>query len=440
VDNTERLAGVRALAAILGDGDFQALLRQSFREYVPWEDFLWMKLPQNLSTLEVWELLSDLRRPSAIYWPILEEDEAVGWYSPTLHIQASLTLIERLCRQDSVLHKALVASAGQQYLVQARIQESIAAAQFDGVTLAPQQAFRMLSTGRAAKGANEMLVYNTSVLMEDLGRYVDEPISPDLLIRLHEQVLAGVDVRELDTVTPRLGFLFREVEDGRLIEISERRMREICDYANGVTGDPYDHPVIRALAIREAIRMYRLLPYVSGVVARLVFSIYALKNDLPVMAVLPVSKSILEWEQSRATETRTTGLPHEGYVVKSRHLKHNEMDFTPFVTIATDLLANAVEEFNVYVEQREERDRQILELLREDALFNHRQRAIIALALRSPSSKFRIRSHQIAHNIAYATARADLLALESSGYLVREQQAKAFVFTVVPDLEAKLAR
>jgi Fic family protein len=435
VNDTERLAGIRALAAILEDEDFQALLRQSFREYVPWEDFLWMRLPQDLSALEVWELLAELRRPSAIYWTILEEDETVGWYSPTLHIQASLTLIERLCRRDSILHKTLTASVGQQYLVRARIQESIAAARFDGITLAPQQAFDMLSTGRAAKGANETLIYNTSALMENVEYYIDDPITPDLLTRLHEQVLAGVDVRELDIATPRLGFLFREVEEGRLIEISERRMREICDYANGTTGDPYDHPVIRALAIREAIRMYRLLPYVSGVVARLVFSIYALKNDLPVMAILPVSQSILEWERRQ-----TANSPHEGHAVKNRHLKHNEMDFTPFVTIATDLLASAAEEFNSYVEQREGRDRQMLELLREDTLLNHRQRAIIARALRSPSSEFRIRPHQIAHNIAYATARADLLALESLGYLIRSQQARAFVFTVASGLEEKLAR
>lgn len=52
----------------------------------------------------------------------------------------------------------------------------------------------------------------------------------------------------------------------------------------------------------------------------------------------------------------------------------------------------------------------------------------------------RIAPHQRAFRIAYGTARADFLSLEREGYLVREQEGRAFVFRAHPDLQEKIVQ
>ena len=52
----------------------------------------------------------------------------------------------------------------------------------------------------------------------------------------------------------------------------------------------------------------------------------------------------------------------------------------------------------------------------------------------------RIAPHQRAFRIAYGTARADFLGLEREGYLVREQEGRAFAVRAHPDLQEKIVQ
>ena len=67
-------------------------------------------------------------------------------------------------------------------------------------------------------------------------------------------------------------------------------------------------------------------------------------------------------------------------------------------------------------------------ILRRDPELNQRQRSILSKALRDPHATFRIGYHRTNHNIAYATARRDLVELEQRGYLISQMRGKAWVF------------
>jgi Fic family protein len=74
-----------------------------------------------------------------------------------------------------------------------------------------------------------------------------------------------------------------------------------------------------------------------------------------------------------------------------------------------------------------------------DKQLNHRQTALLAHALKRPQEPFTIESHQRSHQVAYATARADLLELASLGLLeerIRGRRKK--VFFPASDLGKKL--
>ena len=59
-------------------------------------------------------------------------------------------------------------------------------------------------------------------------------------------------------------------------------------------------------------------------------------------------------------------------------------------------------------------------------------------ALKHPDKQFTIAVHQRTHDIAYDTARSDLLGLVKARLMRQHKQGKAFVFIAVPDLSEKL--
>ncbi|PKQ20766.1 MAG: hypothetical protein CVT66_03425 [Actinobacteria bacterium HGW-Actinobacteria-6] len=424
---------MEAMFSMLEDEQLGVLLHRSTRESLSWDDFLRMRLPQGISAMDAWELLMGLRRASAIYFPIPDVEDWVYWYTPTQQINASIALIECMCRHGSSLHKAVSEASGQQFLVRSRIDESVAAVQLDGLLIPPEKTREMLSFDRAPKNANERLISNTVALVSRMDEYTTRPFSRELLMELHERVLEGVDVEQLQTTERRHGFGQEDFDETLLAELADRQIELICDYANGVTGDRFDHAIVRALIIRESLRGYRPLPVASSSVARLAFALYALKSGLPVLAALPISKTSLEWESGVRTIPSCTESS-----TFHRVERYHEYDLTPFVTIATQLTLQAVQELGAHIERSLRRDQEVRAALQEDTLLNHRQRSIVGRALRNPNAEFQIRYHKTKHNIAYATARADLMTLAEMGYLVQEQRGKAFVFRSDPGIKSLL--
>lgn len=78
--------------------------------------------------------------------------------------------------------------------------------------------------------------------------------------------------------------------------------------------------------------------------------------------------------------------------------------------------------------------------LKNASRFNHRQLALLGHALRHPGAEYTVKSHQRSHNVAYATARADLLALARARLLgERRVGAKTMLFTAPADPEKRLS-
>ena len=65
---------------------------------------------------------------------------------------------------------------------------------------------------------------------------------------------------------------------------------------------------------------------------------------------------------------------------------------------------------------------------------NHRQRSVLATALRDANADFLIAGHQRKQSVTYQTARTDLLGLAELGLLAMRRDGKSYRFLPVPDL------
>ncbi len=214
----------------------------------------------------------------------------------------------------------------------------------------------------------------------------------------------------------------------------DRHIEDICAYANHEIGDPDEHPAIRAFVVRGEMRRWLPLPDWNGNVASLLYRLYCLKHQYPVLAYLPLSRALIDWEEGviGPPHVLTGELPHQ-YVDEN-----GDEDHTPAVTLVLQLAHHELLALLNYTRLRKQTDERMLAALQNDRSLNHRQRSILSRAVRHPDAEFGIRYHRSNHHIAYATARADLLALVDKGYLVQQLRQKAFVFRPHRDLQTRL--
>ena len=98
----------------------------------------------------------------------------------------------------------------------------------------------------------------------------------------------------------------------------------------------------------------------------------------------------------------------------------------------------AIDELYEYLRRKSRELDALSKRMREEGRFNHRQKALLAHAVRHADARYTIESHRRSHDVVYATARADLLGLAEARLLLAGKEGRRMVFTVPADLERRL--
>lgn len=392
--------------------------------HLTWSEFVSMRLPSEFSPVELWELLQMVNRATGIELPIPDLDDNDYWYTRTHELTDTVAAIQCMCQAGSDIHRQMTATLNTQVLVRSRIDETMAAALLDGLVISEEDGYALLQLDRSPRNDTEQLVLNTLTALDDLGDLVDIPFSKDLFMHLRYLLLEGVDVAGLKVAQPRMGLLWFDYPDDKVSRLADRQLEYISAYINHVSGDAHDLPVIRALLLPDMFQLYRPIPDLSAQVGRLAFRLYALKTGLPVLGMLPMSRAKLRWEDGSFYSSVVRVTPQSHAEVRA----HSPFNLTNYMTLLSQLAMTALKDLTWSIERLRQRDDELRDLLQHDPDVNHRQRSVLGRALRNPDAEFRIAYHKTAHNVVYATARADMLELVEKGYLVMEKQGKAHVF------------
>jgi len=172
----------------------------------------------------------------------------------------------------------------------------------------------------------------------------------------------------------------------------------LCQFANRtLTGRDFLHPVIHAMILHFWLAWDHPFADGNGRTARALFYWKMLQSDYWLFEFISIS-TILRQAPAR----------HKRAFLRT---ETDDNDLTYFLLHQLEIVSQAMEQLDDYLRRKTEEVQAVERQLKTRVPLNHRQLALLSHALRNPQAEYTFSSHQRSHDVAYATARSDLLEL-----------------------------
>lgn len=163
-------------------------------------------------------------------------------------------------------------------------EESITSAQLEGASTTRKVAKELLVTGRRPKDKGEMMIFNNHHLMQSIKEHLKNPLTIDLILKLHETATKGaIDNNAIPGS-------FRTADDiviadyqGNIIHQPPpyldvlSLMQAYCDFANTSQQEFFIHPIIKAIILHFLMGFIHPFGDGNGRTARALFYWYLQK-------------------------------------------------------------------------------------------------------------------------------------------------------------------
>jgi Fic family protein len=394
-----------------------------------------MTPPEGLSVKEWWHFLKVGRKRNSIKIPLLDKEGQPFWYSTPATIQKTLHEIDQGGGGRVELPEPITnTDTRDRYVVSSLIEEAITSSQLEGAATTREVAKEMIRQNRKPRDKSEQMILNNYETMREIRKLRDQDLSPDLVFKLHRLVTK----KTLDN--PDAAGRFRKPGedvhvaggDGEIYHVPppadtlQERLEAMCAFANGKTPDAFVHPALRAIILHFWLAYDHPFVDGNGRTARALFYWCMLRNGYWLFEFVSISSVIKESPVK--------------YERSFLYTETDENDLTYFLLDEIRVIQKAMKRLIAYIKRKADETRRVESHLKAIRLMNHRQAALLQHALKHPGQRYTIASHKRSHNVAYQTARTDLLDLAKRGLLQQAKVGKTLVFYPENDLNERLMR
>lgn len=404
--------------------------------YRHWSKLKYLTPPEGLTTMEWWLAIKLARLGGRKTLPLADR-QGRGFsfvltdaaqkliYDLSVGLGGQLQLPEQVLNHQSRDH----------YYVNSLIEESITSSQLEGATTTRKAAEAMLRSGRKPKSASEIMILNNYRAMLRVGEMIHDKLTPETVFELHRILTEGTlesdseagRFRRPDEVVAVYDNVTNEVlhQPPAAAELPDR-LAALCRFANAGSEGEFIHPIVRAILLHFWLAYDHPFTDGNGRVARALFY-WSIRRAGHWLSEFVSISSILVKAPAR-------------YAMAYLYTESDDNDLTYFILYHLHVLKQATEALHRYIQRRVNRVQKLADRLQGLDALNHRQRELMAHALRHPQHEYSIEAHRRSNNVVYQTARRDLLDLEERGYLKRTKRGQEFIFRAVPDLEQRLLK
>jgi Fic family protein len=318
------------------------------------------------------------------------------------------------------------------YIINSLIEESITSSQLEGASTTTEVAKDMIRSGRKPTDRSEQMILNNYQAMRFVQENVGTPLSPSMLYTLHRIVTAEAldDPAGAGRLRREEDRIVIEDERGNVLHVPPaagelgQRIEVLCNFANDRPDDAFIHPVVRAIILHFWIGYDHPFVDGNGRTARALFYWSMLSQGYWLTEYISISRIL----------KKAPGQYGRSFL----HTETDANDLTYFILYQLSVIRRAIDELQEYLSRKIAEVRQVDALLRQSVNLNHRQLALLSHALKHPGTRYTIQSHQRSHNVAYQTARTDLLDLADRNLLDQRKRGRTFYFSAPVNLAERL--
>jgi Fic family protein len=404
-------------------------------QYLHWDQLRRHPPPEGLLPEEWWAGVSLARSVIRTELPLTDNTGHNFHFARTDSLLLALHQIDREMggRLEVTNPQLANKDVRDRYIIRSLMEEAITSSQLEGASTTRRVAKDMLQQGRQPRTKDERMIFNNFRAMELLRGKAQQPLSAAFLLELHEVITEGTleEPGEAGRLRrPDEPITVQDLSSGQVLYVPPdarelpSRIEALCAVANESAGDAFIHPVVRAIALHFALAYDHPFVDGNGRTARALFYWSMLRQRCWIAEFLSISRII---QQAPAQYSRAF-----------LYTETDGSDLTYFLLHQLEVIQRATQDLYAYLDRKSKELQEVEPLLRDGENINHRQRVLLAHALRHPGAQYAIEPYRREHGVVYQTARQDLLDLEKAGYLRKKQVGRAFSFYAVPDLERLL--
>lgn len=408
------------------------------QRYLHWDALRRMPPPEGLTPQRYWLLTKTARNTICKQLPFFDKNDRPFQYcipdpaAEMLHqIDQKASGAIRMAEPITNEHTRDV------YLINSLMEEAISSSQLEGAVTTREVAKQMLRQKRKPKDHSERMIYNNYMAMEFLREAVGDPLTPALILELHRIVTR--DTLGNPDASGRLRLPSEQVavidQRGQVLhkppaaESLQERLEMLCKFANQKKHQDFIHPVVKAILLHFILAYDHPFVDGNGRTARALFYWSMVTQGYWLTEFISISQII---KQGPAKYGRAF-----------LYTETDDNDITYFIMHQLKVIVRAIHQLYDYLERKMNELKSAVQLIEKTRLknaLNHRQLSILDHALRHPVAQYQIKEHQTTHNIAYQTARIDLLELAELGLLLMIKDGLSYVFIAPTDLKDRLAQ
>jgi Fic family protein len=254
----------------------------------------------------------------------------------------------------------------------------------------------MLTSGRKAKNDDERMIVNNYLLMQEVKRTKNEPLSIAMILEYHKIAtrdnsnngnIAG-SFRRNNNIVITDGFDV-VVHEPPSFEQIEQRLKTVCAFANtehsGEEGGQFIHPIVKAIILHFMIAYEHPFPDGNGRTARAIFYWFMLKNGFDFFEYVSISKLLKD-------------APVQ-YGKSFLYSEKDDNDLTYFIFYQIDIIIRAIDELLDYLQAKSREFEEVADLLSTSKIgnrLNFIQKDIVKKAIKNPGRIFT--SKEIMHD------------------------------------------
>ncbi len=305
-----------------------------------------------------------------------------------------------------------------------KLEEPISSSQLEGAATTRVAALSMLETERAPTTTDERMILNNFHLMNEATKNKDNPLSIELILKLHEIATLGINDLKITPGSFRTdNSVYVCNRDGDKLHIPpsheqlEERVNQLCIFANFEHKDSnFIHPIIKAIILHFMIGYEHPFYDGNGRTARAIFYWYLAKHGYNEFQFVSISKLLKEAPKQ--------------YAMSYLYTETDDNDLTYFILYQLNIIVRAIKELFTYLDKKKKEFINTLSWLDETdtvKLLNAKEIILLKKAIENPGKIFTVKEVRNHFGIADNTARKYLENLvEQKVFLKTETDKGSF--------------